>query len=180
MKLLLTDTIEKLGVVGEVVEVREGYARNYLLPRRLAVEPSEGNIRRWQEARRAYEAKVKLLREQKEKLFEALAGVEVVLARACNEEGHLFGSVSRRDIAEELQKAGYAVEPDDIRLDEALRRLDTYQVPVQLAADLKTQIKVWVVREKPDTPAAVPAGTAAPAEAPAAAPPAVETVGGQA
>jgi large subunit ribosomal protein L9 len=148
MKVLLTDTINNIGTVGEVVDVRDGYARNYLLPRNLAVAPTDGNVKRYEAARKEYEAKLKLLREQKEKLVLAMEGLEITIARASNEEGHLFGSVSRRDIAEELQKLGHAVQAEDVRLDEPLRRIDTFQVPVQLAGDLKCQIKVWVVREK--------------------------------
>ena len=148
MKVLLTDTINNIGTVGEVVDVRDGYARNYLLPRNLALAPTDGNIKRYEVARKEYDAKLKLLREQKEKLVLAMEGLEITIARASNEEGHLFGSVSRRDIAEELQKLGHAVQADDVRLDEPLRRIDTFQVPVQLAGDLKCQIKIWVVREK--------------------------------
>ncbi len=147
MKVLLTDTLERIGVVGEVIDVSDGFARNYLLPKKLAIEPTEGNIERLQAARKEYEAKLKLLREGREKLLASLTGVEVTVARASNEDGHLFGSVSQRDLSEELQKQGFAVQPDDVQLDEPLRRIDTFTVPIQLAADLKTQIKVWVVRE---------------------------------
>jgi large subunit ribosomal protein L9 len=148
MKVLLTQTIERTGIVGEVIEVSSGFARNYLLPKGLAIQPTEGNIKRLEQARKDYEAKQKALREQKEKLVETLQGVEVTLVRNANEEGHLFGSVSRRDIAEELQKQGHQVEPDDVKLEEPLRRVDTYTVNVQLAADLKADVKVWIVREK--------------------------------
>ncbi len=163
MKILLTETIAKVGVVGEVVEVTEGFARNYLIPKKLAIQPTDGNIKRFEAARKEYEAHQKLLRQQKEQLCTALEGVEISVIRASNEEGHLFGSVSRRDIAEELQKLGHAVTPDDVRLDEPLRRIDTFTVPVQLAPDLKTQVKVWVMREKTaeeQAAAAQPAATA--------------------
>ncbi len=172
MKVLLTDTLEKIGTVGEVVNVRDGFARNYLLPRQLAVTPTEGNIKRYEAARKEYEAKLKLLREQKEKLVQTLEGLEITISRASNDEGHLFGSVSRRDIAEELQKLGHSVQADEVRLDEPLRRIDTFQVTVQLAGDLKCQIKVWVVREKPaETPSATNTTAAtAPASATASAP----------
>ncbi len=148
MKVLLTETIEKIGIVGTVIEVREGFARNYLLPKNLAVAPTEGNIQRLEAARKEHEAHMNLVREQKEKLLETITGLELTIARASNEEGHLFGSVSRRDISDELMKLGHAITPDDVRLDEPLRRIDTFMVNVQLAADLKAQIKVWVVREK--------------------------------
>ena len=165
MKVLLTETLDKVGIVGTVVEVSEGYARNYLLPKRLGITPSEGNIKRLETARVEYEKKLRELRQQKEQLIEKLTGFEITLMRQANDEGHLFGSVSRRDIAEELQKAGFAITPDDVRLDEPLRRVDTFHVPVQLASDLRTDIKLWIVRENAGQPAeGQPTAEAAPAE----------------
>jgi large subunit ribosomal protein L9 len=154
MKVLLTQTIERTGIVGEVIEVSNGFARNFLIPKGLAIQPTEGNIKRLEQARKDYEAKQKAIREQKEKLVQTLQGVEVTLVRNANEEGHLFGSVSRRDIAEELQKLGHQVDADDVKLDEPLRRVDTYTVNVALAADLKADVKVWIVREKKEGEAA--------------------------
>jgi large subunit ribosomal protein L9 len=173
MKVLLTQTLERIGIVGEVLDVSDGFARNFLLPKGLAVQPTDGNIKRLETAKKEYEAKLKLIREQKEKLAAALQGFEVTLIRNANDEGHLFGSVSRRDIAEELQKAGHAVEADDVKLDDPIRRIDTFTVPVALAADLKADIKVWVVREKkegeaPAEGAAAPADAEAETEAPQA------------
>ena len=154
MRVLLTQTIERTGIVGEVIDVSDGFARNYLLPKGLAVQPTEGNIKRLEVAKKDYEAKLKLIREEKEKLVQTLTGVEVTLTRNANDEGHLFGSVSRRDIADELQKLGHAVQPDDVKLDEPLRRVDTYTIAVQLAVDLKADVKVWIVREKKEGEAA--------------------------
>ena len=169
MKVLLTQTIERTGIVGDVLEVSDGFARNYLLPKGLAVLPTDGNIKRLEQARKDYEAKLKLIRAEKEVLLAKLAGAEVTLIRNSNEEGHLFGSVSRRDIAEELQKAGYAITADDVKLDEPIRRVDTYTVPVHLAADLKAEVKVWVVREKKaDNAPSAEQKEAAPAPAPEA------------
>jgi len=148
MKVLLTQTIERTGIVGEVIDVSNGFARNYLLPKGLAVTPTDGNIKRLEAAKLEYEARIKQQREQKEKLIATLQGVEITLIRNANDEGHLFGSVSKRDIAEELQKLGHQVDADDVKLDEPLRRVDTYTVPVHLAADLKADVKVWITREK--------------------------------
>lgn len=148
MKVLLTQTIERTGIVGDVLDVSDGFARNYLLPKGLAVQPTAGNIKRLEQARKDYEAKMQLIRAEKEALLAKLAGFEVTLIRNANDEGHLFGSVSRRDIADEIQKAGFAITAEEVKLDEPLRRVDTYTVPVVLAADLKGEIKVWVVREK--------------------------------
>jgi large subunit ribosomal protein L9 len=154
MKVLLTQTIERTGIVGEVLEVSDGFARNYLLPKGLAIQPTAGNIARLESAKKEYEAKLQKIREDREKLLAALQGVEVTIIRNANDEGHLFGSVSRRDIAEELQKQGHQVEADDVKLEEPIRRVDTFTVPVALAADLRTEIKVWVVREKKEGEAA--------------------------
>jgi large subunit ribosomal protein L9 len=162
MKVLLTQTLERIGIVGEVLDVSNGFARNYLLPKGLAIQPTDGNIKRLEAARKEYEAKLKLIREEKEKLAAKLQGVEVSLIRNANEEGHLFGSVSKRDIAEELQKLGHSVQPDDVKLDDPIRRVDTYTVTVALAADLKADVKVWVMSDKK------PAAPAEGAEAPAA------------
>jgi len=159
MKVLLTQTIERTGIVGEVLEVSDGFARNYLLPKGLAIQPTEGNIKRLEASRKEYEAKLAAIRKDKEALLEKLKGFEITVVRAANDEGHLFGSVSRRDIAEELTKAGFVVTGDDVKLDEPLRRVDTFNVPVALAADLRTDVKVWVVREKA-AEAAVPEAAA--------------------
>jgi large subunit ribosomal protein L9 len=159
MKVLLTQTIERTGIVGEVIDVSDGFARNYLLPKGLAVQPTDGNIKRLEAARKEYEAKLQQVREEKEKLVAILQGVEVTLIRNANDEGHLFGSVSKRDIAEELVKLGHKVDADDVKLEEPLRRIDTYTVAVALAADLKADVKVWIVREKKEGEAAAPAKT---------------------
>ncbi len=148
MKVLLTQTIERTGIVGEVLEVSDGFARNFLLPKGLAIQPTAGNIQRLESAKKEYEAKLVKIREDREKLLAALQGVEVSLIRNANEEGHLFGSVSRRDIAEELQKLGHMVDAEDVKLDEPIRRIDTFTVSVALALDLRTDIKVWVMPEK--------------------------------
>jgi len=168
MKVLLTETLDRIGIVGEVIDVSEGFARNYLLPKKLAIQPTDGNIKRLEEKKVAFEKLQRQLREEKEKLVATLTGHEVTVSRAANDEGHLFGSVSRRDIAEELQKAGFAITPEDVRLDEPLRRVDTYTVAVHLAADLKADIKVWVTREKAEgQPEAAAAKTPSTEETPA-------------
>lgn len=148
MKVLLTQTLEKIGIVGEVVEVSEGFARNYLLPKQLGIVPTEGNIKRLEAAKKEYESKLAQIRADKEALIKKLEGYEITLIRAANDEGHLFGSVSRRDIAEELIKGGFAITPEDVKLDEPLRRVDSFKITVGLAADLRTEIKVWVTPEK--------------------------------
>ncbi len=164
MKVLLTQTLDRIGIVGEVLDVTDGFARNYLLPKGLAIQPTEGNIKRLEAARKEYEKQVAEQRAAKEQLATALQGVEVTLTRAANDEGHLFGSVSKRDIAEELQKLGHGVQPDDVKLDEPLRRVDTFTVAVAVAGDLRADIKVWIVREKGEGAAAPEAKAEEPSE----------------
>lgn len=164
MKLLLKESIKHLGRVGDVVEVSAGYARNYLLPKDLAVLPTPGNIRKVEERRKEIERLERERREQQERLIQQLQGVEVTLERRANEQGHLFGSVSATDIAKALQTQGFNIEAEDILLPGRLDRIDTYMVTVQFAEDLKTEIKVWVTPD-PESKASIDAYAKAQAEA---------------
>ncbi len=163
MKLLLTKTVSQLGIVGDVVNVSAGYARNYLIPRRLATEPTDANMRRLAEARK--QAELELARERKlmEEIVQRLEGVEVTVSARANEEGVLYGSVGRKEIAAALAEEGHGVPPENIALTTPIRRLDTVPVEVRFAGDLRAMIKVWVVREKMDEgeetgPEVAPAG----------------------
>ena len=144
VKLLLKESIKHVGKVGDVVEVSPGYARNYLLPRDLAVEPTPNNVKKIEARRKEVERLEAEKREQQKELIEKMQGVEVTLERRANEQGHLFGSVSATDIAKALQAQGYAVEPDDVLLPGRLDQINNYTVKVKFAEDLETDIKVWV------------------------------------
>ncbi|MCO6437518.1 MAG: 50S ribosomal protein L9 [Phycisphaerae bacterium] len=148
MKVLLCKNVEKLGIVGDVVEVKSGYARNYLVPQGLATEPTDANMRRLAEARRQAELERAQRRTEMEKLAEKLEGVEVSIYAKANEEGHLYGSVGTREIAEALAGEQLYVKPDWIVLDRSIRNLDKVSVDLRLAEDLRPTIKVWVLREK--------------------------------
>ncbi len=149
VKLLLVENVENLGIVGDVVEVKPGYARNYLIPMRLADQPTEGNMRRIEDKRKEVERMLREQREQREKLIEQLEGVELTLERSANAQGVLFGSVTQHDIAETLREMGFAIKERDVRIGEPLKQLDSYQIPIQLDDDLRTEIKVWVVSDRP-------------------------------
>lgn len=148
MKLLLCKNISNLGIVGDVVEVSSGYGRNYLIPRRLATEPTQTNMRRLAEARKVAEEEIRLQRKQLESLLARLNGAEVTIAARANQDGHLYGSVGRREIAQALAAEGFPIVADQISLHDPIRQIDTVEVDVRLAADMKGSIKVWVVREK--------------------------------
>ena len=144
IKLLLKESIKNVGKVGDVVEVSAGYARNYLLPNDLAVQPTAGNVKKIEERRKEIEKQEREKREQLAALIKQLETVEVTLERRANEQGHLFGSVSATDIAKALQAQGFNIEPDDINLPGKLDRIEKYNVQVKFADDLATDVKVWV------------------------------------
>jgi large subunit ribosomal protein L9 len=144
IKLLLKESIKNVGRVGDVVEVSPGYARNYLIPNDLAVQPTPGNIKKVEERRKEIEKMERERRDQQAALLKQLEGVEVTLERRANENGNLFGSVSATDISKALQAQGYNVEPDDINLPGKLDRIEKYNVRIRFAEDLETDVKVWV------------------------------------
>jgi large subunit ribosomal protein L9 len=167
VKLLLNETIRNVGRVGDVVEVSPGYARNYLLPKGLAVEPTPNNVKKIEARRKEIEKQEAERRAAQAKLIETLQGVEVTLERKTNEQGHLYGAVSATDIAKALQGMGHNVEAEDVNLGARMDHVDTYQVTVRFAEDLKTDIKVWVAPDAESKAGIDAARKAAPAEAPA-------------
>src|SRR5437868_7734098 len=139
VKLLLKESIKNVGRVGDIVEVSPGYARNYLLPKDLAVQPTPGNVKKVEERRKEIERQERELREQQAKLLKQLEGVEVTLERKANEQGKLFGSVSATDIAKALQAQNFNVQPDDVNLPGKLDSIDKFMVRIRFAEDLSTE-----------------------------------------
>jgi large subunit ribosomal protein L9 len=156
VKLLLKESIKHVGRVGDIVDVSPGYARNFLLPRDLAVEPTPGNVKKI-EARRKEIERIEAERlAAKAELIKKLEGVEVTLERRANEQGHLYGAVSATDIAKSLQSQGYAVEAGDVLLPGKLDQINNYTVKVKFADELETDLKVWVAPDA-DSKAAIDA-----------------------
>ena len=146
MQLLLLKDVRKLGHVGDVVEVSVGYARNYLIPQRLATDPTEENIKAiGDEKRRAAADRARCLKEF-EILAEQMADVTATVEAPANPEGTLYGSVGAKEIAAALQGLGYPVLPEQVRLDAPIRTLDNRTVTLEFADDITAQIKLWVVR----------------------------------
>ena len=166
-KVLLNESVRHVGRVGDVVEVSPGYARNYLLPKGLAVEPTKGNLKKVEERKKEIERQEKELRAKQEKIIQKLSSVEVTLERRVNEQGHLFGSVGANDIAHAQQQQGYDVEASDINLSTKLDQIEKYTVEVKFADDLSTEIKVWVSPDA-ESKAAIDAFAKSKAEQPAA------------
>ena len=165
VKLLLKESIKHVGRVGDIVEVSPGYARNYLLPKDLAVEPTPNNVKKIEARRKEVERLEAEKRQDQAALIEKLKGVEVTLERRANEQGHLFGSVSATDIAKALQAQGYEIEPDDVILPGRLDHISNYTVKVRFAEDLESDLKVWVHPDA-ESKAAIEAARKASAEEP--------------
>jgi large subunit ribosomal protein L9 len=146
MELLLLKDVRKLGHIGDIVDVKIGYARNYLIPQRLATLPTEENIKAIEEdKKRAAADRARRLKEF-EALVEQMADVSVTIEAAANPEGTLYGSVGTKDIATALEQQGYPVNPEQIILDGPIRTLDNRVVTLEFTDEIATQIKLWVVR----------------------------------
>lgn len=148
MKVLLVGDIERLGWLGDVVEVNSGYARNYLLPQGLAVVPTEANLRSLsqEKAERAEQRIVE--RKRLERAAAAVEGAEAVIAARANEQGHLFGSVGGRPIAANLREQGFEVADSVVQLAEHIKQVGTHSVTLEFAEGLTATVSVIVVAEQ--------------------------------
>lgn len=147
MKVILKEDVDKLGKAGEVVRVADGYARNYLVPRNLAVPADPRNLRSLEHERRVIAARVKKAREAAQALASKLAALSVTIPARAGEEGKLFGAVTSRDIAEALGKAGVSVDRKMVLLPDPLKQVGDYKVKVRLGADVVPEVLVRVVAE---------------------------------
>jgi large subunit ribosomal protein L9 len=147
MQVILRGRLENLGEAGEVVTVKPGYARNYLLPQGLAFEATDANVRRierekGQIAKRASDE----LGSARERAA-AFEGLSVTFNARAGEEGKLFGSITNADIAEKLAEQGVEVDRRQIQLDEPIKALGVFNVPIRLHAEVRPELKVWVIKE---------------------------------
>jgi large subunit ribosomal protein L9 len=147
MEVILRADVPKLGHRGEVVTVAEGYARNYLLPRKMAVMASAGNKKVIEQEKVAAVRREVSDKAQAEQLAKMLADVTVVVARKAGEEDQLYGSVTSIDVAEALQAKGYTVDRRKIHVEDPIKTLGEFQVPLRLHHDVEATVKLQVVRE---------------------------------
>jgi large subunit ribosomal protein L9 len=148
MEIILREDIEKLGTRGQVVRVAAGYARNFLLPKRLAVAATEGNKKIVEQERQAHLRRETKLKGEAEDLSKILSGVNVTIAQKAGENEQLFGSVTVKDIAEALEKQNFTIDRRKIQLTEPIKQLGTFTVPVRLHRDVTADITVQVVKEE--------------------------------
>jgi large subunit ribosomal protein L9 len=145
MRVILREDMPNLGKTGDVVKVADGYGRNYLLPRRLAVQATEGNMKQIEHERRAALSRRDKLVKEAGSIRERLEGVSVTVAKRVGEGEKLFGSVTPNDIELALAEEGHKVDRKKIRIPEPIRALGVYPVTIALRAGTEATIKVWVV-----------------------------------
>ena len=149
MELILTEEVEDLGEVGEVVEVADGYGRNYLLPKGLAVEPTPGNKKRYEKVRKEISQRKEERRERARERAEELEGLELSFKRKAQEEHHLYGSVRKGDIVSAVEEvAGIQLTPEEVNLDSPIEELGQFGVEIGLYEEIHANIKVNVVEEE--------------------------------
>jgi len=147
MDVILRQAIESLGNPGDVVKVKPGFARNYLLPRGLAYEATAGNLKRIQQEKDRLEQAENLRRNSAQDLAKRIEQVSLTFSARVGEEGKLFGSVTSADIAQQLEAQGLTIEKRQIDLHEPIKSLGVYKVPIRLHADVKPEIRVWVIKQ---------------------------------
>lgn len=150
MELILREPIENLGSRGDIVRVANGYARNYLLPRKLGLPVTEANRRQVERERVIVEAREAKDRQSAQKISDQVSAVECIVARRVGETGTLYGSVTSADIVESLANLHLMIDKRKIELAEPLKELGDFVVPVRLHRDVKAELKVKVVKEELD------------------------------
>ncbi len=148
MKVILTETIESLGIIGSEVDVAKGYARNYLLPQGKAVKATAANRKVMEHERAKVELQIAKEKEIAEEMAKRLEGVSCTIPAKVSEENRLYGSVSTRDIADALNSLGVDVERNMILLTEPIKEVGTYQIPIRVYRDVEPEITVEVVAEE--------------------------------
>lgn len=147
MEVILREDVEKLGARGQMVKVADGYARNYLLPKRLAVQATEANRKIVEQERQAWLRREAKFEQEAGDLGKMLAVVTLTISQRAGEEGHLFGSVTSADIAHGLEAQGYTIDRRKIQLDSHIKQTGEYKIPVKLHRNVTVEVTVNVIAE---------------------------------
>jgi len=147
MEIILRETIDNLGRAGQVVKVADGYARNYLLPRKLAYPATPGNLKVIEAERQSLLRKEAKQKEDAEKLQQMLEKVEITMRRKVGEHNVLYGSVTNSDVAEELEKKGFQIEKRKIHMDDHIKEIGEFSIPIRLFKDVTAHVKLKVEPE---------------------------------
>ncbi|MGF1607145.1 MAG: 50S ribosomal protein L9 [Rhodothalassiaceae bacterium] len=160
MEVILLERLEKRGQIGDIISVRDGYARNFLIPQGKALRATEANKRYFETRKAEIEAQNLKRREEAQSVADKLEGTRVVLIRSAGESGQLYGSVAARDIAQELSNEGVQVTRSQVKLDKPIKSLGLFDVRIQLHAEVDLIVKVNVARSEAEAEAQFETGTA--------------------
>jgi large subunit ribosomal protein L9 len=147
MKIILRQDHEKLGHAGDIVEVKDGYARNYLIPKEIAYPATKAHLKMVEEMKKQKQFKLDKEKKAAEEFAKKLESVSITIPVAVGEGDKMYGSVSAQTIYEYLEKQGIEIDKKAIQLNEPIKALGVYSVPVKLHKDVSVEIKVWVVKE---------------------------------
>ncbi len=150
VKLILREDVEKVGEAGDIVSVKPGFARNYLLPQALAYEATESSVRQLEQERERAEQRARRDYLEARRRASQLEEVQLTFHARAGEESKLFGSIGSADIADRLneQSLDFEVDRRDVELDEPIKALGVYNVPVKLHAEVRPEVKVWIIKEE--------------------------------
>jgi large subunit ribosomal protein L9 len=147
MKVILKEDVKSIGNIGQIIDVADGFARNYLVPKGLAVEANTKNIKSLEHEKRVIQEKARKIRMSAQDIAGRISNTAVIIKAKAGEEGKLFGSVTSMDIAEQLTNAGIDIDKKKISLDEPIRRIGSYTVNIKLHSDVSAQVNVQIVEE---------------------------------
>jgi len=147
MEVILKQDVDKIGKAGAVVKVKDGYARNFLIPNGLAVPLTSGNLKTMEEERLKKTQQQEKLKKEAEALKSRLSAVSLTIPALIQEEDKLYGSISAQDISTALKEEGFEVDKNAIDLEEPIKALGIYEVPVRLHTDITATVKVWIVKK---------------------------------
>ena len=147
MKVILRQNYQNLGSIGDVIEVKDGFARNYLIPRSIVYPATAGYLKALNEEKKQHDRRENKLLKDAEKIAAQLGSVSITITMKVGEDDKLFGSVTSQMIAESLAEKGFTIDKRTIELEEPIKSLGIFEVPVKLHTKLSAKVKVWVVRE---------------------------------
>jgi large subunit ribosomal protein L9 len=147
MKVILKDDIENLGDIGEVVDVANGYARNYLFPRSLAVEANPKNIKQFEHVKRTMATKIEKVKKEKQSVADKISEIKLSFKAKAGEDGKLFGSITNMDIQKELSVQGVDIDKKKIIINEPIKRTGEYDIQIKLHSDIIANVKAEIVAE---------------------------------
>jgi large subunit ribosomal protein L9 len=147
MKVILTEDVAHRGAAGDMLKVKDGYARNFLIPNGMAIVATTENVKQLEHQKRQVQAKLNKLKKESEGVARKIESISCTIARAAGEEDKLFGSVTSADIYASLKNEGIEVDKKKILLDEPIKSLGIFTVPIKIHSEITANLKVWVVKE---------------------------------